>query len=339
MGSGMETLRREEMKRKVIAFLCLFILSGVAGLQSITLAAGTYPSKPIAFIMPLGPSGDLQMVMQPWLQKTSAALGQPIVIVNKPGAGGAIAYRELHAAKPDGYTLGGMIWSLLSLKLQGMLPYDYRDFTIINTQANQYGLIIASKKGKRIFKTMEEVISSARSNPLEVTIATTAVGQTWWIAALYLQDKLGIKLTIVPQEEGGGMVATQVAGGHIDLGIMGLASARSQIEAGNVEILACLSPDRFAEPYHYVRTMREIGYDVTLKGWSGIIGPPKMPPEIVDKLANTFIANLGPDIMQHFAATAQHVNVLRSAEAIKAFDEERNIIKAMMDKAGILKEK
>ena len=327
------------MTRFVITILSVFMFLGIVDLENKTLAAENYPNKPITFIMPMGPGGDLEVVVRPWLQKVSDALGKPIVIVHKPGAGGAIAYRELYAAKPDGYTIGGMIWSLLSLKLQGLLPYDYRDFTIMNTMANQYALIVASKKTKRPFKTIEELISFAKSKPGEVTIATTSVGQTWWIAALYLQEKLGIKLTVIPQEEGTAMVATQVAGGHVDLGLLGLPGAKSQLDAGNLHILASLSPERFFEPYHYAPTMKEVGYDVVFKGWSGIIGPPKMEQDIVDKLANTFKAKLDPELQKHFTATGQHVSFLRSAEAIKQFDEEREIIKKMMDKAGILKVK
>jgi tripartite-type tricarboxylate transporter receptor subunit TctC len=327
------------MRKIFISILGILVIFGIVHSGSKTLAAENYPNKPINFIMPMGPGGDLEVVIRPWLQKASDALGKPIVIIHKPGAGGAIAYRELYAAKPDGYTIGGMIWSMLSLKLQGLLPYDYRDFSIINTMANQYALIVMSKKNKRPFKTIEELIAFAKSKPGEVTVATTSVGQTWWIAALYLQDKLGIKLTIIPQEEGTAMVATQVAGGHVDLGLLGLPGAKSQIDAGNLHILASLSPERFFEPYQYAPTMREVGYDVIFKGWSGIIGPPKMPQDIVDKLANTFKAKLDPELQRHFRATGQHVAFLRSAEAIKQFDEEREVIKKMMDKAGILKGK
>lgn len=66
-----------------------------------------------------------------------------------------------------------------------------------------------------------------------------------------MQEKLGIKLTVIPQEQGMAMVATQVAGGHVDLGLIGLPGAKSQLDAGNLHILASLSPERFFEPYHY----------------------------------------------------------------------------------------
>lgn len=86
-------------------------------------------------------------------------------------------------------------------------------------------------------------------------------------------------------------------------------------------------------------TLKEVGYDAVFKGWSGIIGPPKMPQDIVDKLATTFKVKLNPELQKQFIATGQHVAFLSSAKAIKQFDEEREVIKKMMDKAGILKGK
>ena len=327
------------MKRLFIIILSVFLLLGIVNWGTKILAAEKYPAKTITFILPLGPGSDLEVVLRPWLQKASDTLGKPIVIVHKPGAGGTIGYREIYAAKPDGYTIGGMLWSLLSVKLQGLLPYDYHDYTIFNTVANQYPLIVASKKTKRPFKTIEELLAFAKSNPGEVTIATTSVGQTWWVATMYFQERIGLKFIIIPQEEGTAMVATQVAGGHADIGILGLPGAKTQIDAGNLHILSSMSPNRFHEPYNYAPTLKEVGHDITFKGWSAIIGPPKIPKDIVDKLANTFKATLDSEVQRHFLVYAQSAVFLRSDDAIKRFDEEREIIRNLMDKAGLLKGK
>jgi tripartite-type tricarboxylate transporter receptor subunit TctC len=326
------------MKKWLVLVLTLLVAQALYSACD-SFAAEKYPVKPINFIMPLGPGSDLEVVLRPWLQKASDVLGKPIIMVHKPGAGGTIGYREVYAAKPDGYTIGGMLWSLLSVKMQGLFPYDYHDYTIVNTVANQYPLIIATQKGKRPFKSMQEFLAFAKANPGEATIATTSVGQTWWVASMYLQEKTGLKFNIIPQEEGTGMVAAQVAGGHVDTGLLGLPGAKAQIDAGNLRILAALSPNRFHQPYHYAPTMKELGYDITFKGWSAIIGPPKIPQEIVEKLAYAFKSTLDAEVEKHFIATAQITNVLRSDEAIKIFDEEREMIRSVMAKAGLLKVK
>jgi tripartite-type tricarboxylate transporter receptor subunit TctC len=328
------------MKRLLIVILSVFILLVMVNLENKILAAEKYPVKPIIFIISIGPGSDMEIMMRPWLQKASDILGKPIVIVHKPGAGHTIGYREIYAAKPDGYTIGAMLGSMLSVKMQGLLPYDYHDYTIINFTTAMYPIIVASKKTKRPFKTIEEVFAFAKSNPGEVTIATTPVGQTWWVATMYFQEKTGFKFNIIPQEEGAGMAVTQVAGGHADIGIFGLTAAKAQIDAGNLHLLASISPHRAREPYNNAPTLKEVGYDIIFRGSAGFIGPPKMPKDIVDKLANTFeIALNDPEIKKHIISCDQIPMFMRSDEAIKYLDAEIEIMRKIMAKAGLLKEK
>jgi tripartite-type tricarboxylate transporter receptor subunit TctC len=327
------------MKRVIIATMTFLIVLGIVNLRGNTFASERYPVKPITFVIPIGPGSDIELVMRPWLQKASDMLGKPIVIVHKPGAGHTIGYREIYSAKPDGYTIGSMVGSMLSVKLQGLFPYDYHDYTIINTVANMYPVIVASKKNKHPFTTIEEVLTYAKSHPGEVTIASTSVGSTWWVATMYFQERTGLTFNVIPQEEGAGQAITQVAGGHADLGICGLTVARSQIEAGNLRLLAGLSNHRIREPYNYAPTLKEIGQDIVFLGTSAIIGPPKMPKGLVDKLADTFKATVDADIQKHFLINDQPLNFMRSEEAIKKFDEEREIIRSVLSKAGLLKTK
>ncbi len=325
--------------KRTVGVILIVLLVGTLGLQTTVFAAERYPVKPITFIIPIGPGSDIELVMRPWLQKASEKLGKPIVIVHKPGAGHTIGYREIYGAKPDGYTIGSMIGSMLSLKLQGLFPFDYHDYTIINTVANMYPVVVASKKNKHPFTSMEEVLTYAKSHPGEISIASTSVGSTWWVATMYFQEKTGLKFNVIPQEEGAGQAVTQVAGGHADLGICGLTVAKSQIDAGNLRLLGVLSNHRIREPYQHAPTLKELGQDIVFLGTSAVIGPPKMPKEIVDKLAETLKASLDPDIQKHFLINDQPINFMRSEEALKKFDEEREIIRSVMSKAGLLKTK
>ena len=168
--------RGRKMKRLSITIISVFLLLGVLGLGSKTEGADKYPVKPITFIVAIEAGSDGDILARPLVQKVSAILGQPIVVVNKPGGGSSIGYRELHDAKPDGYTIG---WERerLSNKLQGLLPYDHQDFTVVGTYATYIPIIVASTKTKRPFKTIEEVISFAKSHPGEISMATGGVGQ------------------------------------------------------------------------------------------------------------------------------------------------------------------
>jgi len=327
------------MKRVVIAAVVFLAVSGLFNLKGNSDASERYPAKPITFIIPIGPGSDIELVMRPWLQKASDVLGKPILIVHKPGAGHTIGYREIYTAKPDGYTIGAMLGSMLSLKLQGLFPYDYHDYTIINLVANMYPVIVASKKTKRPFETVQQLLAFARSNPGEVTIATTSPGATWWVSTMYFQDRVGLKFNIIPQEAGAGQAVTQVAGGHTDIGICGLTIAKPQIDAGNLRLLAVLGPRRIHEPYHDGPTLREVGYDIVYRGSSAIMGPPKMPTDIVDKLAETFKATLDNEIQKHFLANDQFPDFMRSDKAIKQLDEDREIMQNVLAKGGLLKRK
>jgi tripartite-type tricarboxylate transporter receptor subunit TctC len=320
--------------------LIVFVILGVVNPGSGMFAAERYPARPITLILPMGPGADVEQVLRPWVQKVSDLLKKPIIFVHKPGAGGTLSAREIYGSKPDGYTIGAMVGSMLVFKMRGLLPYDHRDFTLVNTVASMSPVIVASKKTKRPFKTIEEVLAFAKSNPGEVTIASTSVGSTFWIGAVYFQEKSGLKFNIIPQEEGAGQAVAQVAGGHVDIGIVGLPSAKPQLNAGNLQLLASMGDQRSYEPFNYAPTLKELGHDIFFRGGaSAIIGPPKIPKEIVDRLAGTFQTALDSQIQKHLLSCDQTPFFLRGEEAYKRLDAERDVMRSVLDKAGLLKEK
>ena len=115
-------------------------------------------------------------------------LGQPIMLVFKPGGGQTIGYREIYQSKPDGYTLGFATLRLVTQKLQGIFPYDHHDFTLMGSFNAHYPMIVASTKSKRPFTTIQEVLDFAKSHPGEVGMATGSLGTTYWIASKLIED-------------------------------------------------------------------------------------------------------------------------------------------------------
>lgn len=317
-------------------FLLLAIISGGVKVQ----AAEEYPTKPIIAIVPFEPGAGGDIKARPMLEKASAILGKPIVVVNKPGAGQTIGYREIYRAKPDGYTVGTSAATIVTAKLLGLFSYDYRDFTLLGRTHYSIPIVIAATKAKRVFKTIEEVLSSAKSDPGEITIATTAVGGPYWTAAMLFQEGTGLKFNLVPQEGSGGFVVTQVAGGHIELGILGVDESRGQIEAGNIRPLAVIGPERFSGRYSHIPTLKEVGYDISLKTYLGIIGPPKIPEPIVEKLVTAFeMAGKDPEYVKFLLATNNFPSYMKPDQFFKFCEEERKIHRSIFGKAGLLKEK
>jgi tripartite-type tricarboxylate transporter receptor subunit TctC len=328
------------MEKLLNAILVVFSLVSGFGFGSGLQAAEKYPAKPITVIIPAEPGSDGDILMRPVIQKASEIIGKPMVVVNKPGGGNTIGYREIHAAKPDGYTIGMSVTSIASTRLLGLLSYDHRDFTSIGLVFTGYPTIYASVKGQRTFKTMEEVIAFAKKNPGEVSMATTAVGGIYWITAMVLQEGLGVKFNVVPQEGSGGFVVTQVAGGHQDIGTSGFSSAKAQIDAGNIRLLAIAGERRAYGKYGYAPTLKEIGYDLSLNTFGGLIGPRQMSKDISDRLIRTFeMACNNQEVQAHFIARNYVPLYLPGEKLVEFCDREKEINRRILGKAGLLKEK
>jgi len=330
------------MKKLLVAFFSLLLVLFGMTRESNVQAAEKYPVKPITFIVPVDAGGGLDLAIRPFCEKLGVMLGQPVMVVNKPGAGSSIGYRTIHDAKPDGYTIGAATGTLITNKLQGLLPYDYHDLTVLG--ANQQGapIIVAATKGKRTFKTLKEVIEFSKSHPEEVTMAAGAKGQSWWIIAMDFQSVSEAKFNIIPQEAAGGVSMAQVAGGHVDLGVVTLGEAKPQIVAGNARPLAIIGSKRLSL-YPDVPCTVELGYNVRSLSTTSIVGPPNIPKEITDILCKAVEAvSKDPDYIKYLEEKtnlAITIPYWPPDQTIKEFDKQREILREIMRKAGILKEK
>ena len=301
-------------------------------------AADRYPVKPVNFVVPLEAGSDGDILARPLCQKISTAIGQPVMIVNKPGGGSAIGVREVYASKPDGYTIGMSAITLVTNKLQGILPYDHHDFTPLGIFYMFNHVIIASNKTSRPFKTIQEVIDFARKNPGEVKLATAGVGQSLWIAAHAFIDGTGISVNAIPQTGAGGSTVLQAAGGHVDIAVVGVGAAKAQLEAGNVRLIAVIGTKRALPPYDNVPTLKEVGYDINWETFGILIGPPKMSKEATDKLSKAVEeAATDPEYAKFLTGVSAYPFYLPPDKVNKFLDERQEIARKIMDKTGILK--
>jgi len=326
------------MKRLFIAVLSVFLCLGFVGL-GLLQAAEKYPVKPITCIVSVEAGADGDVLGRPALLRVSQMLGQPIMVVNKPGAGSSLGYRELHAAKPDGYTIGWGSATIITNKLQGVSPQDYHDFTMIGTLATYFPIVISSNKSKIQFNTIQEVIAYAKAHPGELNMATAGVGQSWWVAAMSFLGGTGLNINTIPQAGTGAITTAQVAGGHAELGVVALGSAKSMIEGGQVKFLATLGEARAPAPYDKVPTVRELGYDVSWESTNFMMAPPKMPKDIVTTLINAFEKAVSePAFVKHANGLNARWEWIPPDKMVAAFDKRRDTVRVIMDKAGILKE-
>ena len=325
------------MRKLSIAIASLGLVAGVGA--GTAHAADKYPAKPIMCIVGVEAGADGDVLVRPIMQSVSKMLGQPVVIVNKPGGGSSIAYREIHAAKPDGYTLGWGSATIITNKLQGISPLDYHDFTHLGAYATFFPIVIASTKTPLHQNTIQEAIKHAKANPGKLNMATAGVGQSWWVAAMSFIGGTGIKVNTIPQPGAGAMTVAQVAGGHAELGVAALGSAKGMVESGQVRFLATLGDARAPAPYDKIPTVKELGYDVSWESTNFLMGPPKMPKEIVAVLVSAIEkAVKDPGYIKFANERNTRWEYIPPQNIVPAFDKRRAAVREIMGKAGLLKE-
>jgi tripartite-type tricarboxylate transporter receptor subunit TctC len=256
------------------------------------LSAQTYPSRPIRLIVTFPPGGStdtMARAVQPSLEKS---LGQPIVIENRGGAGGAIGVDAIVKSAPDGYVIGiaGLGALAVDVILNDKLPYDpFRDIAPISGLI-QSPFILAAPLASSA-NSIGDVIALAKADPKSLSIGHGGNGTAMHLTAQLFNHMAGVELALVPYR-GTGPVTQDVLAGHIPLGITDPPSAIAQIEAKRIKALAISSRTRFpALPD--IPTFAESGlpgFEST--GWFGFVAPARTPPEIIARLNAAVVAAL-----------------------------------------------
>ena len=325
-------------RQRIISFffglVLLTVLCGPPPLR----AAEPYPVKPINFVVPMEAGSDGDIVSRPLAEKASAILGKPVVIVNKPGGGSSIGYREVYSSKPDGHRIGMARITIVTNKVQGLMPLDHHDFTILGIFYRMYANIYGSTRTKHPFKTIQEVISYAKEHRGEVKLASSGIGASLWIGAITFIGGTGIDINVIPQPGSAAFAMAQLAGGHMDLAVTHMAAGKPQMDGGNVTFLAVIGDERDSA-YPNVPTLKDLGYNMSWESCGVVIGPPNMPIEVKEKLTKAFekAAN-DPEYKKFLTDRFANPFYLTPDKALPYLDGKRNLVRDIMTKAGIIKE-
>ena len=259
-------------------------------------SAQTFPSKPVRIIVPFGAGGVADLTARTVGQKLSESLGQPVVIENKPGAGGIVAGEAVAKAEPDGHTL--LLMSNGTAVSAGMfksLPFDpVKDFVPISTLGFFDIAIVTPVESK--FKTLGELLAFAKANPGKLNLGTINIGSTQNLAAELFQTTSGIDMQIVPFN-GTPAVITALRGGQIDAAVEILGPILPQITAKALRALAVTGEKR-AVVLPDVPTAKESGLPTFVaSSWNALAAPAKTPKEVVARLNKEIAAALNsPDV-------------------------------------------
>ena len=234
--------------------------------------------------MPYAAGGATDLVFRALAAATSKYLGKAVVVVNKPGGGGAIGVTEAMQARPDGYTLLTAITPLTILPHQVKTAFTYRSFEpVINVVQDPAMLQVRADSP---WKTLREFLDYARKNPGMITVGNSGAGGGVHLIALAFEKAAGVKLNHIPFA-GGGPSVTALLGGHVHAVSVSPPEGIAHVKAGRLRIIALFSEKRM-EAFPDVPTVREQGVPFTMGQWRGLAAPKGTPPDVVRKLHDAF---------------------------------------------------
>jgi tripartite-type tricarboxylate transporter receptor subunit TctC len=277
----------DEKKRDKMAFWIITVLGAIYvlyGLPGAVLAQEKYPTKPINFIIGYPAGGATDVCARPLVAAAGKTLGQPIVVVNKPGGASAVAVATLKTEKPDGYTIGILPSGAVLSQHMRKVPYDSaNDFTAVMQYAIYlYGLVVRSDAPWNTFK---EFIDYAKANPGKIRYSTAGPGTPQHLVMERLALKEKIKWTHIPFEGGAPAVAA-VLGNHVEAASQ-TTEWKTHVEGGRLKLLAVYGEKRMID-FPNVPTLLELGQGITAPSLISIVGPKGLSPQVVETLHGAF---------------------------------------------------
>ena len=253
-------------------------------LISTAFAQADYPNKPINFIVPYGAGGSADSRSRQIAQKMSVILKQPIVIDNKPGAGGNIGTEFIARAVPDGYTIGMGNFAPMAVNktLFGNLRYD-PETDLSPIVLIEKGPLVLVVNPNSPYKTISDIVSAAKAKPGVLTFSSGGIGGSHQLSAELFELNAGISMIHVPYKSGSAALMDLMAG-NVDLMFDQMYSAVPSIKADKLRPIAITSKKR-SPLLPYVPSFVELGYPkVEVLNWQGLIAPKGMPKAVIDKL-------------------------------------------------------
>jgi tripartite-type tricarboxylate transporter receptor subunit TctC len=259
---------------KIVLLLCALLPLSAAAQEP------TFPNRApleITVLFPAGSSADVTARML--ADGMSRHLNQRVLVVNRPGAGGAIGYKYVASQKPDGYSL---VWNSNSISTtyhSGQLGFDYQAFDAV-ARVLVESVVLAVRSDAR-WRTLQEFVSDGKARPKALNVGHSGIGSHTHISLAALTSKAGIEVNEVPY--GAAQVVPNLVGGHVDAVVQLPAALAAPVKQGQVRLIAALIPNR-GPALPEVATAREQGVDVSLEAWRGIAVPRGTPRAVVSQL-------------------------------------------------------
>jgi len=300
--------------------------------------AQPYPTQPIHLVIPFGAGGGSDIVGRILAQELQAKLGQPVVVENRPGAGGTIGNDYIAHATPDGYTLGVMTaGQIISAVMIKSMHYDARTAFAPIAQVASAGLIMVTRPDFPA-RNVAELIALAKEKPGKLVFGSPGFGATQHLAAELFKQTAQIDMLHVPFRTSP-ETTTALLAGQVDVVFETVSAVLGQVQAGRLKALAVTGKDRFPAVPNVPTAIESgalPGYDVTT--WYGIFGPHGMPPAVIAKLSRTLNEIVAePGVRERLTKAGVVVKGTTPEAFGKLMDDELVRWEAVRVKAGLEK--
>jgi tripartite-type tricarboxylate transporter receptor subunit TctC len=266
----------------------VFVATALLAAAAVNAQEPPFPQRgplEITVLFPAGSSADVTARML--ADGMTRYLGQRVLVVNRPGAGGAIGYKYVAAQKPDGYAL---VWNSNSISTtyhSGQLSFDYQAFDAV-ARVLVESVVLAVRADAR-WRTLPEFVSEAKAKPKGLNVGHSGIGSHTHISLVALARSAGVEVNEVPF--GAAQVVPSLVGGHVDAVVQLPAALAAPVKQGQVRLIAALIPNR--DPaLPEVPTAKEQGVDVSLEAWRGIAVPRGTPRAVIAQLESAIRATV-----------------------------------------------
>lgn len=318
------------MKRRHLVQLAAAALA----LPALTAQAQTFPTRPIKLLVAFPAGGPTDITMRTLAENASKILGQPVIVENKPGAGGSLPAQALQSTQPDGYTLAQIPQSVFRLPYTTKISWDpVKDLSyVINVTGYAFGLVVPADSP---IKSWTHFVAWAKANPGKLSFGSTGTLTSPHLTMELVAQKAGIELLHVPYK-GSADLMQAVLGGQL------MAAADStgfapQVEAGKLRVLNTWGAERLAK-FPDAPTLKELGLDIVNNSPFGLAAPKGTPPAVVKRLHDAFKQAMEQDSYKTALARYDMVPIYMSSAQYQKFAQDTFAReKALIEKLGLAK--
>ena len=312
----------------------LQLAAATLAVSSAAAWAQTFPVRPIKLVIAFPAGGPTDITMRQLADNASKILGQPVIIDNKPGAGGTLPAQALQTAQPDGYTLAQMPLGVFRLPYTTKINWDpVKDINyVINVTGYAFGIVVPADSP---FKTWADFVAYAKANPGKLTYGSTGTFTSPHLTTELIAQKAGIQLQHVPYKGSADLMLATVSGQ-----LMAAADSTGfapQVEAGKLRVLNTWGDKRLAKVPD-APTQKELGYDTVQNSPFGIGAPKGTPSEVVQKVHDAFKKAMEePSYVAALGRYDMLPNYMSSADYTKFAQDTFGREKALIEKLGLAK--